>query len=318
MNLKFLETFVWVARLKSFRLTAEKLFSTQASISSRIAALEDEMGVRLFVRDSRGVSLTTEGLRVLEYAEHIMDTLQSMKAAIKDPSQVRGRIRIGAMDTVIHTWLSSLVTGLMKCYPNLEIELTAETASNLCSQLEKGYQDIIFQTDVLRFDSARNAVLARYPLRWVVPAGSAFDRPDVTLEEIAEARIVTFSRNSRPHQDILNMLHSAHIVTPRINCVNSASAITRLVRDGFGIGALPVTLVHGELAQGVLTLIENVPLPPVMDIVASWRTGAGMELVEDIVGLTREVVNAFAEEMPEGFVLPGVGLEGLDSPALPH
>jgi len=318
VNLKFLETFVWVARLKSFRLTAEKLFSTQASISSRIAALEDEMGVRLFVRDSRGVSLTTEGLRVLEYAEHIMDTLQSMKAAIKDPSQVRGRIRIGAMDTVIHTWLSPLVTRLMKCYPNLEIELTAETASNLCSQLEKGYQDIIFQTDVLRFDSARNAVLARYPLRWVVPAGSAFDRPDVTLEEIAEARIVTFSRNSRPHQDILNMLHSAHIVTPRINCVNSASAITRLVRDGFGIGALPVTLVHGELAQGVLTLIENVPLPPVMDIVASWRTGAGMELVEDIVGLTREVVNAFAEEMPEGFVLPGVGLEGLDSPALPH
>jgi hypothetical protein len=40
--------------------------------------------------------------------------------------------------------------------------------------------------------------------------------------------------------------------------------------------------------------------------------------VEDIVGLTREVVSVFAEEMPEGFVLPGVGLEGLDSPALPH
>ncbi|WP_341963753.1 hypothetical protein [Pseudomonas sp. RC10] len=41
----------------------------------------------------------------------------------------------------------------------------------------------------------------------------------------------------------------------------------------------------------------------VMDIVASWRTGAGMELVEDIVGLTREVVNEYAQEMPEGFVL---------------
>ena len=303
MNLKFLETFIWVARLKSFRLTAEKLFSTQASISSRIATLEDEMGVRLFVRDSKGVSLTSEGLRVLEYAEHIMDTLQNMKAAIKDPSQVRGRIRIGAMDTVIHTWLSPLVTRLMKCYPNLEIELTAETASNLCAQLEKGYQDIIFQTDILRLDSVRNAMLARYPLHWVVPTGSALDRPDVTLEDIAQERIVTFSRNSRPHQDILNMLHTANIITPRINCVNSASAITRLVRDGFGIGALPVTLVRGELTQGVLTQIENVPLPPVMDIVASWRTGAGMEWVEDIVGLTRELVNEYAQEMPEGFVL---------------
>ncbi|MCQ1775590.1 LysR family transcriptional regulator, partial [Neorhizobium galegae] len=54
MNLKFLETFVWVAKLKSFRLTAEKLFTTQASISSRIAVLESELGVKLFLRDSRG------------------------------------------------------------------------------------------------------------------------------------------------------------------------------------------------------------------------------------------------------------------------
>lgn len=297
MNLKFLETFVWVARLKSFRLTAEKLFSTQAGISSRIAALEDEMGVRLFVRDSKGVSLTSEGLRVLEHAEHIMDTMQSMKAAIKDPRQVRGRIRIGAMDTVIHTWLSPLVTRLMKCYPALEIELTADTASNLCAQLEKGYQDIIFQTDMLRFDTVRNALLARYPMHWVVPTGSVYDRPYGSLEELTLERIVTFSRNSRPHQDILNMLHTANIINPRINCVNSASAITRLVRDGFGIGALPSALVHGELNLGLLKIIDDVPLPPTMDIVASWRAGAGMELVEDIVSLTREVVSEFEADM---------------------
>lgn len=301
MNLKFLETFVWVARLKSFRLTAEKLFSTQASISSRIAALEDEMGVRLFVRDSKGVSLTSEGLRVLEYAEHIMETLQGMKAAIRDPAQIRGRIRIGAMDTVIHTWLSPLVTRLMTCYPNLEIELTADTASNLCSQLEKGYQDIIFQTDMLRFDTVRNALLTRYPMDWVVPSGSRYDRIYTRLEDLSQERIVTFSRNSRPHQDLLNMLHTANIITPRINCVNSASAITRLVRDGFGIGAMPAALVRGELAQGVLTLVKGVPQPSAMDIIASWRSGSGMELVEDIVSLTREVVAEFDAHLPEGF-----------------
>lgn len=303
MNLKFLETFVWVARLKSFRLTAEKLFSTQASISSRIAALEDEMGVRLFVRDSKGVSLTSEGVRVLEYAEHIMDTLQGMKAAIRDPAQIRGRIRIGAMDTVIHTWLSPLVTRLMSCYPNLEIELTADTASNLCSQLEKGYQDIIFQTDMLRFDTVRNALLTRYPMDWTVATGSRYDRTYTCLEDLSQERIVTFSRNSRPHQDILNMLHTANIITPRINCVNSASAITRLVRDGFGIGAMPAALVRGELSHGVLTLIKGVPLPPAMDIVASWRSGAGMERVEDIVSLTREVVAEFDAQLPKGFSL---------------
>ena len=78
MNLRFLETFVWVARLKSFRLTAEKLFTTQASVSSRIAALEADLGVKLLLRDSRGVSLTPEGGKVLEYAERMLETAKAV------------------------------------------------------------------------------------------------------------------------------------------------------------------------------------------------------------------------------------------------
>lgn len=157
MNLRFLETFVWVARLKSFRLTAEKLFSTQASISSRIAALEDELGTRLFLRDSKGVSLTPEGQKVLEYAERMIDTMQDLKQSISDTGNIQGRIRVGAMDTVIHTWLSPFVTRVMERYPAVEIELTADTARNLNEQLLKGYLDIVFQTDMVNGDSVRKS-----------------------------------------------------------------------------------------------------------------------------------------------------------------
>jgi DNA-binding transcriptional LysR family regulator len=296
MNIKFLETFVWVARLKSFRLTAEKLFTTQASISSRVAALEDELGARLFLRDSKGVALTPEGQRVLEYAEQMIDTLDNLKAAIKDPNQRRGRIRIGAMDTVIHTWLSALVTRLTHTYPALEIEITADTARNLCEQLEKGYQDIILQTDMLRLDTVRNALLDRFPMHWVVARGSVYDRPYGSLSELAEERLVTFSRNSRPHQDLLNLLHSADVANPRINCVNSASAITRLIRDGFGIGVLPLTLVRADLANGNLIAVEGVPQMPEMDIVATWRTGSGISLVEDIVEMAHDVARTYKEQ----------------------
>jgi DNA-binding transcriptional LysR family regulator len=293
MNLKFLETFVWVARLKSFRLTAEKLFTTQASISSRVAALEDELGARLFLRDSKGVALTAEGQRVLEYAEHMIDTLDNLKAAIKDPNQTRGRIRIGAMDTVIHTWLSALVTRLTATYPALEIEITADTARNLCEQLEKGYQDIIFQTDMVRLDTVRNALLDRFPMHWVVARGSAYDRPYSSLNDLAAERLVTFSRNSRPHQDLLNLLHSSDVLSTRINCVNSASAITRLIRDGFGIGVLPLKLVQAEVANGNLMALEGAPSLPDMDIVATWRTGSGIALVEDIVEMAQEVSRTY-------------------------
>ena len=132
MNLKFLETFVWVARLQSFSLTAEKMFSTQAAISSRIASLEDELGLRLFVRDSRGVSLTPEGTKVLEYAEQMLEVQRALKQSLDKSTPQQGLVRIGVMDTVIHTWLSPLMSMLMQSFPAVEIEITADAARNLC------------------------------------------------------------------------------------------------------------------------------------------------------------------------------------------
>ncbi|MDI9795113.1 LysR family transcriptional regulator [Pseudomonas aeruginosa] len=184
MNLKFLETFVWVARLKSFRLTAEKLFSTQASISSRIAVLEDELGVKLFVRDSRGVTLTPEGDKVLAYAERMMDTMHALKQSLDTGASTQGRIRIGAMDTVIHTWLSPLVARVTETFPAVEIELMADTARNLSEQLQKGYLDLIFQTDSLRHESVLNLELGSYPLRWIVSTGSIYHRDYASLADL--------------------------------------------------------------------------------------------------------------------------------------
>lgn len=302
MNTRFLETFVWVARLKSFRLTAEKLFSTQASVSSRIAALEDELGVRLFLRDSKGVSLTPEGQKVLEYAERMIDTMQALKQSISEIGNIQGRIRLGVMDTVIHTLLSPFVTKIMEVYPAVEIELTADTARNLCDQLHKGYLDIIFQTDVVRGDGVRNLELARFPMQWIVLTGSIYDRRYTAIDELAKERIVTFSKHSRPHQDILNMLHAGNVAAPRISCVNSVAAMKRLVRDGFGIGALPAALVCEELKQGLVTILDEVPQPPPMDMVVTWRTGVGLELSEDIVSLAVGVLQDYARQMGDSMI----------------
>ncbi|KIH84627.1 LysR family transcriptional regulator [Pseudomonas batumici] len=301
MNLKFLETFVWVARLKSFRLTADKLFTTQASISSRIAVLEGELGVKLFLRDSRGVSLTPEGLKVLDYAEQMMDTMQALKHAIEISSTKVGRLRIGVMDTVIHTWLSPLVAQMSDRFPLVEIELVADTALNLCDQLQKGFLDLVLQTDLLRQESIRSLELISHPMGWVVATNSIYNREYKSLAEIARERIVTFSKNSRPHQEILGLMQIHGVPTPRLNCVNSVSAITRLLRDGFGIGALPPVLVREELMRGELTLLALDVRPPNLEVVVSWRVG--VELVEEIVALCQEVLHSYADKMGEQYVV---------------
>ncbi|NMX91157.1 MULTISPECIES: LysR family transcriptional regulator [unclassified Pseudomonas] len=297
MNLKFLETFVWVARLKSFRLTAEKLFTTQASISSRIAVLESELGVKLFLRDSRGVSLTPDGMKVLDYAEQMMVTMQGLKQSLETTSSKVGRIRIGAMDTVIHTWLSPLVTELMNHFPLVEIELVADTALNLCDQLQKGFLDLILQTDLLRQESVRSLELASHPMGWIVANHSIYNRDYASLAELAQERIITYSKNSHPHQDVLSLMQAHGVAAPRMNCVNSVSAITRLLRDGFGIGALPPVLVSEELARGELVMLPMAQRLPNLQVVVSWRVG--VELVEEIVALCQSVVARYAEDVGE-------------------
>ena len=304
MNMRFLLTFVWVARLGSFRLTAEKLSSTQAAISSRISVLETELGVQLFQRDSRGVNLTREGHKVLGYAEEMLATQQRLLQSLGQADSFAGRLRIGVMDTVIHSWLSELISALSRDYPQVEVELTADTALNLNEQLLKGQLDLIFQTDLLRADGVRNVQLAHYPLSWVVAKEGVLDRPYENLADLCQERLLTFSRQSRPHQDMLNFLHQQGITAPRVSCINSVAAIIKLVADGFGIGALPPVLVSRELQSGTMIALP-IEAAPGFSVYASWRAGAGLELNEAVVKLSQSVVQAYQRSVqPAHLILP--------------
>ena len=105
MNLRFIEAFVWVARLRSFTAAAEKLYTTQAAISARIATLEDEFGVKLFERDKRTVALTHSGEELLEYAEQLLGISARMVEAVSDRATYEGFVAVGVIEAVVHTWL---------------------------------------------------------------------------------------------------------------------------------------------------------------------------------------------------------------------
>ena len=72
IDLRNIETFFWVATLGGFRAAAEKLSATQPAISQRIASLESDLGVKLFERDVRGISLTAKGRELLSHAERML------------------------------------------------------------------------------------------------------------------------------------------------------------------------------------------------------------------------------------------------------
>src|SRR3954463_11858294 len=111
IDFKTIETFLWVANLRSFRGAAEKLNTTQPAVSMRIAQLEDLLGVRLLDRDRRVVAPTQKGQVLLAYAERLMRLHAEMIEAVGDRSTMRGIVRLGCSGTIVDPLVAKTVQG---------------------------------------------------------------------------------------------------------------------------------------------------------------------------------------------------------------
>lgn len=168
MNIRFLESYVWVSRLKSFRAAAEKLNVSQATISSRISTLEAELQCRLFDRDRNEVVLSQQGVHLLPKALKVLEAEAELKESLLLAEEPTGRVRIGVIESIVHTWLSPFLTKVAETFPKLEIELTAEPSVSLHSQFVKGGLDIIIQTDPVLEESVVNTPMNPLKLGWPV------------------------------------------------------------------------------------------------------------------------------------------------------
>jgi DNA-binding transcriptional LysR family regulator len=127
MNLRFVEAFYWVATLKSVSRAAEKLFLTQSAMSARIAALEVELGALLLDRRDKQFRLTVAGGRFVIYARQLLELQREIKTEMGSGQTMQASLRIGAIESVLHSWLIPWIEKLRAEQPGLELELTVET-----------------------------------------------------------------------------------------------------------------------------------------------------------------------------------------------
>jgi DNA-binding transcriptional LysR family regulator len=296
MNVRFLETFLWLAKLGNFRITAEKLHTTQASVSNRIATLEQDFGVRLFNRTSLGISLTEEGAKALVYAERIVRLAQQMERDISDSSVVMGTIRIGVIDTIVHSWLPQFLERIHQLYPRILIELTSDTSIQLSEQLLKGKLDITFQSvPVVREDIA-NINLCSFPMRWIASPLLGLGEEPLDMTDLGRFPIISFARNSVPHNTIVQLFSDLEAESVHINCIASVAAMIRLTMDGFGVSALPPAVITRELATGQLQSLNVAKAFPSLILLASHRVSHPHPIIGSIVSLARQVARDFSVE----------------------
>jgi LysR family transcriptional regulator, cell division regulator len=126
-----LAVFAAVARTGGITKAAQSLNTVQSNVTQRVRLLEAELGVPLFHRHSRGVSLTSAGAQLLPYAERIGRLLGEAKQAASDGPVPHGRIVIGALETATALRLPPILAAYAAQCPEVDIEISTGTSATL-------------------------------------------------------------------------------------------------------------------------------------------------------------------------------------------
>ncbi|MFK4850819.1 LysR family transcriptional regulator [Microbacterium sp. ZW T6_19] len=189
MDLQQMRYVVEVAETSSFTRAAERCFVTQSALSHQIAALEREIGERLFARTSRSVRLTEAGEAFVAQA---LIALAAAEAAREDAAaaggQVIGTLRLGVIPTVAAIDVPSLIARFRAQHPSVRVELTVGNSDALTASVRNGELDVALLG--LREDSSATGVsqrmLAREQLVAAVPrAHRLAERRRLELSDLA-------------------------------------------------------------------------------------------------------------------------------------
>src|SRR6202048_4701704 len=285
VDFKSLETFLCVVALGSFRAAGDKLNTTQPAISQRIAQVEREMGVKLLNRDHRVASPTPSGRQLMVYAEKLIGLRSEMMAEVSDRSAMRGVLRLGVAETIVHTWLSRLIKSVNIAYPNLSLEIEVDITPNLSARLLAQDIELAFVLGPLSAAGVCNRVLCDYPIGFLAsPALGLGNRP-LTVEDLAKFPIITFPRKTQPYEIVRSLFNRPDLPPIRLHASASLATVIHMAIEGLGIAVIPTAIVENELADGRLQLLAtDLKISP-LTFSASWLASPdtlAVELVADL------------------------------------
>jgi LysR family transcriptional regulator, transcription activator of glutamate synthase operon len=246
MEFRQLRSVVAVARRLSFTAAAEDLALAQPALSQQIAGLERELGVRLFERTNRRVTVTDAGRAFVSRAERILADLEAASQEMTAyAGGLRGRVVLGTYQSFAEYTLPKLLGRFHAEHPHIEVALREGMADELLASLRSGSIDVFIGhlTDAssafglthepLYEDELVIAVAGRHPLA---------ARTGVRLEELRDEPFVFF-RPSSTTTHRLNQLARAAGFEPRVAFESEDSITVRsLVAEGLGVALYPRAL----------------------------------------------------------------------------
>ncbi|ALS37853.1 DNA-binding transcriptional LysR family regulator [Enterococcus rotai] len=141
MELRVLTYFLAVAREKTISKAAEVLNLSQPTLSKQLKELEDELGVTLFIRGNRAISLTEEGIYLMNRGKEILSLVEATTSNLTKNDVISGEITIGGGETSAFEFIGKLLEELREHHPEITIHLYSGNADDVLEKIDKGLLD---------------------------------------------------------------------------------------------------------------------------------------------------------------------------------
>lgn len=149
MNLKDLEYVKAIAHFKHFRKAADACYVSQPTLSGQVKKLEQELGVTLFDRSTKQVTLTVQGERLLSQIKVILEQTQILKElAATSSAPLQGKVRIGIIPTIAPYLLPTLLTSMKEAFAESQFAFVEMQTATILTALDNGELDVAILADV--------------------------------------------------------------------------------------------------------------------------------------------------------------------------
>src|SRR5690625_51491 len=254
MYLDLYHVFYVTAQEKTFSQAAKKLYITQPSVSYSIKQLEERIGVQLFHRTSKGVTITNEGKTLFEYIQQAFGLIYNAERKISELKNLEGgHVTIGGSDSTCKHYLLSYVQTFQDIFPSIQIRLQHGSTPQILDKLTNGFIDIgIIHMPINQSQIQLTEFLNINSTFIVGKKYKNLANKILSLEEMLNYPIITFSETSSTRR-ILNQLFQKQglILKPDIE-VGSVELLIECAKIGMGIAFVTKELVAKELSEGEL------------------------------------------------------------------
>ena len=244
MDNRYLNYFMEIAKQKNLSKAASYLFLTQSSLSQFLAKEEEELGVKLFIRDKKGLKLTYAGELYKETCEKILDIQSQLYHSLADLEQSKtGVTKIGITPQWGGMVFAHIMPKFVEKYPLTSLKFYEDTAHPLIEAIAANEIDIaLVALDVDESLQYPNFKIHKEELLLAVPQNFVENIPVASMINLSELRNFSFiiSKERTVIRDITNSMFRSAGFAPKITCeINNHLASLEMVNQNLGITIIP-------------------------------------------------------------------------------